>query len=103
MTMRPAVAPNAPALVEGQVMHVRARPAANAFRYPAFCLRLPLGALADLPSLGVAHNGRGLVSFHDRDHGARDGSSEISRRRFRTSGSSTARRSFRQSRGRIFR
>ena len=63
-----------PALVEGQVMHRRTRPARNAFTYPAFCLRLPLSRLDALPALGVARNRRGLVSFHDRDHGARDGS-----------------------------
>jgi hypothetical protein len=66
--------PDGPALVEGQVMHRRTRPAHNAFTYPAFCLRLPLSRLDALPALGVARNRRGLVSFHDRDHGARDGS-----------------------------
>jgi len=51
-------------------MHRRARPAVNEFTYPAFCLRVPLSRLAELP----VWNRRGLVSFHDRDHGARDGS-----------------------------
>ena len=64
----------APALVEGQVMHRRTRPAANAFVYPAFCLRLPLSRLEELPALGIARNRRGVLSFDDRDHGARDGS-----------------------------
>ena len=68
------VAGCAPALIHGAVMHRRRRPAANAFRYPAFCLRLPLSRLSELPGWGVARNGRGTVSFHDRDHGARDGS-----------------------------
>jgi len=68
------VAGCAPALIHGAVMHRRRRPAANAFRYPAFCLRLPLSRLSELPGRGVARNGRGTVSFHDRDHGARDGS-----------------------------
>ena len=63
-----------PALVEGRVMHRRTRPAQNAFIYPAFCLRLPLSRLDALPGLGIAHNSCGLLSFHDRDHGARDGS-----------------------------
>jgi DUF1365 family protein len=62
-----------PALVEGRVMHRRTRPAANAFTYPAFCLRLPLSRLEALPALGIARNRPGLLSFHDRDHGARDG------------------------------
>ncbi|NDP41748.1 MAG: DUF1365 domain-containing protein [Aromatoleum sp.] len=62
------------ALLHGDVMHRRRRPAANAFNYPAFSLRLPLSRLAELPTRGIAHNARGAVSFHDRDHGARDGS-----------------------------
>jgi hypothetical protein len=73
----PAAAPvcgATPALIHGEVMHRRHRPAANAFTYAAFCLRLPLSRLAELPALGIAHNGRGRVSFHDRDHGPRDGS-----------------------------
>jgi DUF1365 family protein len=65
----------APALIEGVIGHLRTRPARNAFVYPAFCLRLPLSRLAELPDRGVALNRRGLVSFHERDHGARDGSS----------------------------
>ena len=63
----------APAIINGEVMHRRTRPAANAFTYPAFCLRLPLSRLEALPGQGVAWNRRGLISFHDRDHGPRDG------------------------------
>ena len=59
-------------LVEGTVMHRRAHPVANAFRYPAFCLRIPLSERTHRAA--VARNRPGLVSFHDRDHGARDGS-----------------------------
>jgi len=62
------------ALIHGEITHRRRRPAENAFTYPAFCLRLPLSKLASLPALGIAHNAAGLVSFHDRDHGACDGS-----------------------------
>jgi uncharacterized protein len=62
-----------PAIVAGEVMHRRTRPAAHAFTYPAFCLRLPLSQLPTLSALGVAWNRRGLLSFHDRDHGPRDG------------------------------
>lgn len=61
------------ALIHGEITHRRHRPAANAFTYPAFCLRLPLSQLASLPALGIAHNTAGPVSFHDRDHGACDG------------------------------
>jgi DUF1365 family protein len=64
-----------PAIVHGQVMHARSRPARNAFRYPAFCLRLPLSALDSLPALGLARNARAAVAFHDADHGRRDGGS----------------------------
>ena len=76
--LRPARAPStpdAPALIAGDVMHRRTRPAVNAFSYPAFCLRLPLSGLARLAEGGIALNARGLVSFHERDHGPRDGSS----------------------------
>jgi DUF1365 family protein len=62
-----------PRLIHGQVMHRRHRPVGNEFTYPAFCLALPLSKLADLPTLGMAYNHRGLVSFFDRDHGAGDG------------------------------
>ena len=67
-------APPTLALIHGEITHRRRRPAENAFTYPAFCLRLPLSKLASLPALGIAHNAAGLVSFHDRDHGACDGS-----------------------------
>ena len=40
-----ALASDAPAIVMGEVMHRRTRPAANAFTYPAFCLRLPLSQI----------------------------------------------------------
>ena len=42
-----AATPLGLALVHGEVAHRRARRAANAFTYPAFCLRLPLSAPAD--------------------------------------------------------
>jgi uncharacterized protein len=61
------------ALVHGAVVHRRRRPATNAFHYPSFCMRLPLSRLAELPAHGIAYNARGAISFHDRDHGARDG------------------------------
>lgn len=64
-----------PSIVHGTVMHRRNRPAANVFRYPAFCLRMPLSVLDALPALGLARNRPALVGFHDRDHGPRDGSS----------------------------
>ena len=64
-----------PTLVAGDVMHRRARPTRNAFTYPAFCLRLPLAALDQLEACGVHLNRGGVIAFHERDHGLRDGSS----------------------------
>lgn len=64
-----------PALLAGSVLHRRDRPAANAFRYPAFCLRLPLSRLHELAPTAVRWNRRGLLSFHERDHGPRTGAS----------------------------
>jgi uncharacterized protein len=61
------------AIVHGEVAHARRRPAVNVFRYPAFCLRLPLSQLPSLDAGGIHWNRRGALSFHDRDHGARDG------------------------------
>jgi uncharacterized protein len=64
-----------PTLIRGVITHVRLRPTRNAFTYPACCLSMPLDALAALPAAGIALNRAGLVSFHERDHGAGDGSS----------------------------
>jgi DUF1365 family protein len=62
------------AILAGEITHRRTRPAANAFTYRGFCLRLPLSRLDELAARGIARNARGLVSFDDRDHGPRDGS-----------------------------
>jgi DUF1365 family protein len=62
-----------PGLVAGSVGHRRTRPAAHEFSYPAFCLRLPLSRLAALADSGIRLNRAGLVSFHECDHGPRDG------------------------------
>jgi DUF1365 family protein len=61
------------AVIGGEIAHTRCRPAANAFAYPAFCLRIPLSRLPALAESGIAWNRRGLLAFHDRDHGAGDG------------------------------
>lgn len=55
----------------GHVRHVRFRPMRHAFRYAVFSLYLDLD---DIPALArrsriFAHNGFGLLGFHDRDHG----------------------------------
>lgn len=66
-------APATAALIHGEIVHRRRAPTRHAFAYPAFCLRLPLSALPTLNAAGITHNASGWVSFHDRDHGARDG------------------------------
>ena len=62
------------AIIMGDVVHERLRPAHHQFTYPLFCLRIPLGKLGEVGQQ-MAVNRRGLVSFQERDHGARDGSS----------------------------
>ena len=62
------------AILAGEITHRRSRPARHAFTYPGFYLRLPLSRLDELAMRGIAWNTRGAVAFHDRDHGARDGS-----------------------------
>ncbi len=64
-----------PAIYTAKVMHKRMFPKVNQFTYGVYYLALPLdqlGALNDGWRFGV--NRRALVSFHERDHGARDGS-----------------------------
>ena len=64
----------APSLHLGQVMHRRLRPVGHAFTYPVFYVCLPLRRLASL-DCGIFRVGRpGLLSFHEADHGPRDGS-----------------------------
>jgi DUF1365 family protein len=65
-------------LLRGQVMHRRLRPVQHAFRYGVFYLRLPLTQLHDpqqAPGNALFSVNRfNLISLHERDHGARDGS-----------------------------
>jgi uncharacterized protein len=55
----------------GEVRHARHRPTANAFRYPAYFLRLPMRTLDDAlrSQRFLARNRFNLLSFHDADHG----------------------------------
>ena len=53
----------------GTVRHARLRPVLHAFAYPVFFLLLPMRTLRAQGSGALARNRRGLVSFHDRDHG----------------------------------
>ena len=58
----------------GSVMHARLRPRRNRFRYPVFFLRVPLHRLETLRSPLFSLDRWNLLSFHRKDHGARDGS-----------------------------
>jgi uncharacterized protein len=67
-----AAAQGAPAqalLGLGVVRHRRLRPADNAFVYPTWFVLLPMRSLRAQPCAGLPRNRRGLLSFHDRDHG----------------------------------
>lgn len=63
------------ALYVGEVMHHRLRPRRHRFVYRTFSLLLDLDELPDLDRRLrlFAHNRPGLMSFHDLDHGAADG------------------------------
>lgn len=63
-------------LYKGWVSHERVRPARNSFRYPVYYLALDLDELDQLGASlrRFSHNGPGLISFWDADHGPRDGS-----------------------------
>jgi uncharacterized protein len=69
---------HAPLIGMGEVRHTRLRPKHHAFDYPTYFLMLPLrsmaaaardGSMAVGGPKGLAHNRRGLLSFHDTDHG----------------------------------
>ena len=66
--------PARPRLLIGQVMHRRLRPVVNTFTYPVFFIQLPVADLAagNGPIFSVDRNN--LLSFHQKDHGPRDGS-----------------------------
>ena len=53
----------------GEVRHTRLKPARHAFSYPTYFLMLPLRAMQIGGSTALARNRRGLLSFHDSDHG----------------------------------
>lgn len=63
-------------LYTGTVSHTRFSPKRNAFTYPVYLCYLDLAELDTLDAglKRFAHNARALVSFHDCDHGPRDGS-----------------------------
>jgi uncharacterized protein len=59
-------------LFTGTVMHKRLLPRKHVFHYGIYYLALPLSQLSDMP---LAYNHFAPLSFYDKDHGARDGSS----------------------------
>lgn len=63
-----------PQIFLGHVMHRRLRPVVNGFVYPVFFIRLPLRDLAAGNCRFFAVDRNSLLSFHQRDHGPRDGS-----------------------------
>jgi uncharacterized protein len=65
---------NRAAVIIGEVVHTRERPALHTFTYPLFCVRLPLDALAQVNET-LAVNRSSWLSFYERDYGARDGQS----------------------------
>ena len=56
-------------LGQGQVRHTRLRPARHAFAYDTWFVMLPMRELQQGRDMGLAVNRRGLVSYHDVDHG----------------------------------
>lgn len=63
-------------LYKGRVMHMRLNPVQHRFRYRVFSLFLDVDKVAETlrPLRLIAHNRFALMSFHDGDHGPRDGS-----------------------------
>jgi uncharacterized protein len=77
MRSTPAQPADAAALYVGCVMHARLKPIGHRFSYRVMSLLIDLDRLADAdrlsPLFGV--NRAALYSFHEADHGRRDGSS----------------------------
>lgn len=64
------------ALYLGEVMHVRLKPFGHRFTYRVMSLLIDLDRLDEARRMSwlFGVNGPGLFSFHERDHGPRDGS-----------------------------
>jgi hypothetical protein len=62
------------AIYEGTTTHVRCKPFEHRLRYGLFSLLIDLDELDELAHIKFfSHNRTNLISFFDRDHGARDG------------------------------
>lgn len=74
-TLAPAGAPPPAWLLFGDVMHRRLFPVDYRFVYRVFALRIDLDRIEEAAAgcRWFSHNRFNLFSFHDRDHGARDG------------------------------
>ena len=61
----------------GKVIHRRFKPKNHYFKYNVFSLLIDLDDLNELNNkiLIFSHNRFNIISFFDKDHGARDGSS----------------------------
>ncbi|MGY4749390.1 DUF1365 domain-containing protein [Pannonibacter sp. Q-1] len=66
----------AASLYAGQVMHARMKPVPHRFSYSVFSLLIDLDRLKDAgrQSWFFSHRRFNLLSFHEKDHGPRDGS-----------------------------
>ncbi len=65
-----------PRIFTAKVMHKRLFPKVNRFNYGVYYIALPLQETEQSGRTGwLGINRRGLLSFHRKDHGARDGSS----------------------------
>lgn len=63
---------NMPQIFTAKVMHKRFFPKVNIFTYGIYYICLPLSKLKDIP---ITHNKFSAISFYDKDHGAKDGTS----------------------------
>lgn len=62
------------AIYEGTTTHVRRQPFQHRLQYGLFSLLVDLEELEDLADLRLfSHNRNNVISFFDKDHGARDG------------------------------
>jgi DUF1365 family protein len=62
-------------LYAGRIAHIRHTPFRHRFDYRMYMLAVDLDQIDELAdgSRLFSHNGRGLISLHDKDHGFRDG------------------------------
>lgn len=74
--MPPSNARPKPCLYKGEVMHIRLRPFTHQFRYRVFSLLLDIDRMEQTlrPLRLMSLDRFNLLSFRQRDHGARDGS-----------------------------